>query len=75
MSLFEVLRKCHLGTLSKICLRLRIKVDKWDYLNNPSQELKSSFCLGFLNRLEAKLERAHFLKVQSDRITLPVLTQ
>ena len=34
-------------TLSK-CLSKWIKVDKWDYLKNPSQELKSSFCLGFL---------------------------
>ena len=56
MPLFKVLRKCHLGTLSKICLRLSlskclskwIKVDKWDYLKNPSHKLKNSFCLGFL---------------------------
>ena len=30
------------------CLSKWIKVDKLDYFNNPSQELKISFCLGFL---------------------------
>ena len=30
------------------CLSKWIKVDKWDYFKNPSQELKISFCLGFL---------------------------
>jgi hypothetical protein len=30
------------------CLSKWIKVDKWDYLKNPSHELKNSFCLGFL---------------------------
>jgi hypothetical protein len=30
------------------CLSKGIKVDKWDYLKNPSHELKKSFCLGFL---------------------------
>ena len=33
--------------LSK-CLSKWIKVDKWDYLKNPSHELKNYFCLGFL---------------------------
>ena len=56
MPLFEVLRKCHLSrdfiqkmsqALSK-CLSKWIKVDKWDYLKNTSDELKKSFCLGFL---------------------------
>ena len=40
MLLFEVLRKCHLGNLSKLCpmqcLSKRKKVDKWYYLKNPS---------------------------------------
>ena len=30
------------------CLSNWIKVDKWDYFKNPSQELKIYFCLGFL---------------------------
>ena len=30
------------------CLSKWIKVDKWDYLKNPSHETKNSFCLGFL---------------------------
>ena len=51
-SLFQVLRKCHSWTLSKMCLRLHpsasskwIKVDKLDYLKNPSQELKKPFLI------------------------------
>ena len=42
-------------------------------LNNPSQELKNSFFWDAdlsLERLEGKTKRAHFLKVQSDRITV-----
>ena len=27
------------------CLSKWIKMDKWDYLKNPSQELQNSFCL------------------------------
>ena len=30
------------------CLFKWIKVDKWDYFKNPSQEFKKSFCSGFL---------------------------
>ena len=30
------------------CLSKWIKVDKWDYLKNPSHKLKNYFCLGFL---------------------------
>ena len=29
-------------------VQVLIQVDKWDYLKNPSHELKNSFCLGFL---------------------------
>ena len=61
--------------LSK-CLSMCIKVDKWDYLINPSHELKNSFCLGFLwirddeslNRLEGKTGKGPIFKIQSDRI-------
>ena len=37
--------------MSQVCSKFLsnwIKVDKWDYLQNPSHELKNSFCLGFL---------------------------
>ena len=30
------------------CLSKWIKVDKWDYFANPSQEFKNYFCWGFL---------------------------
>ena len=30
------------------CLSMWMKVDRWDYLKNPSCELKKYFCLGFL---------------------------
>ena len=56
MTSFEVLLKCHFLTLSKKCLRLRPapskclsgRLVKLDYLNNPSQDFKNSFCLWFL---------------------------
>ena len=53
--------------LSK-CKSRWIKVDKWDYFKNASQELKNSFC--FYEKLKAKLERPHFFKVQSGKITV-----
>ena len=54
MTSFEVLLKCHALTLSQKFLRLHpapfkclshIWEDKLDYLNNPSQDFKNSFCL------------------------------
>ena len=46
-----------------------------DYLKNPSQDFKSSFCFEFLGvpgnaKLKAKLERSHILRVQSGKITV-----
>ena len=45
---FEVLWKCHFVILSKMCISIWIKVNKWNYLKNPSQEFKNSFCFRFL---------------------------
>ena len=36
--------------------------DKLDYLKNPSQDFKKSFCLGFLAMLEGKIKVTPFLK-------------
>ena len=47
--------------------------DKLDYLNNPSQDLKNSFCLWFLqifSNAGCKIREAPFSKVQSGKITM-----
>ena len=31
-----------------MCISMWIKVNKWNYLKNPSQEFKNSFCFRFL---------------------------
>ena len=80
MLLFEVLRKCHLGTLSEIhisqapskCLSKWIEVDRWDCLKNPSHELKK-ICLFRVpmnpqKDQKVKLQRTYFFNVRSDRI-------
>ena len=52
--LFEVTRKWFRNCIQKLsqapfkCLSKWIKGDKWDCFKNFSQELKKSFCLGFL---------------------------
>ena len=69
MTSFEVLLKCHSLTLSKKCLRHRPSAYLRDYLNNPSQDFKNSFCLWFL-WIFSKAEEGPFFKVQSDRITV-----
>ena len=49
------------------------KLDKWDYFKNPFVELKNSFCLQFyesLKRLEAKIGKVPFFKVQQGKITV-----
>ena len=41
-------------------------------IKNPSQDVKKSFCFGFLCSLKdwnVKLERPHFFKVSSGKIT------
>ena len=58
---------CSMSQALSKCLSKWIKVDKWNYLKNPLWELKKYFCLGFL---EGKLERAHFLKLRFDRMTV-----
>ena len=52
MPSFKELWKCHFMIM---CIRLCpsaniqvIKWDKWDYFNNPSEDLKKYSCLGFL---------------------------
>ena len=49
--------------------------EKLDYLNNPSQDFKNYFCLGFLRipsnaMLEDKIRVTPFFKVQSSKITV-----
>ena len=48
--------------------------DKLDYLKNPPKDFKNSFCLwfcmNFQQRWKAKLERPHFINVQSGKITV-----
>ena len=49
-----------------------IKVDKWNHLKNPSHKFKIIFLfrvsMNPQTHWKVKLERVHFLKVQSDRI-------
>ena len=51
MPIFEVLRSAILGLYPKYVsglVQALIQVDKWDYIKNPSHELKNFFFLGFL---------------------------
>ena len=51
MPLFEVAKKVPFRNLIQNmsqALSKWIKVDKWNYLKNPSYKLKKYFCLGFL---------------------------
>ena len=41
---FEALWKCHFVILSKMRISMWIKVNKWNYLRNPSQLFKNYFC-------------------------------
>ena len=46
---------------------MRIKVNKWNYLKNPSQEFNFFFVLGsyeYLERLEGKIRKSLFFYVK-----------
>ena len=55
-------------------VQVLILEDKLDYLINPLQDFKNSFCLGFLYEslavLEGKIRMTPFFKVQSSKITV-----
>ena len=82
MTSFEVLLKCHSLTLSKKCLRLHPAPSKclserinWIISTIPHRISKILFVYGSYEFLamqwwKAKLERPHFFKVQSGKITV-----
>ena len=59
-----------------MCISMWIKVNKWNYLKNPSQEFKNSFCFRFLwisrktskNQSLAKLDSAYSFMLKYSKI-------
>ena len=77
MASFEVLLKCHSLFLSKKCFRLRPAPSKclserinWIISTNPHRISKILVPMNFQQCWKSKLERPHFIKVQSGKITV-----